>query len=74
MGSNGSVASRGYCAWVPSTSSFTLWPSTSRAPSVGSPTTLPLTSLASLARRNGKIAASIVLVFPAVCSTLPSSP
>ena len=74
VGSNGRVASRGYAACVPSMSSFALCPRTSRAPSVGSPTTLPSTSLASLVIRNGRIAASIVFVLPAAWCTSPSRP
>ena len=69
VGSKGSVARRGSDSWIPSMSNCALCPRTSSAPSVGSPTTLPLTSLASFATRNGRIASSIVFVLPAACST-----
>ena len=49
-------------------------PSTSSAPSVGSPTTLPSTSLASLATRYGRIASSIVADAPAAWWTCAVEP
>ena len=67
----GSVASLGRRSRVASMSTPALCPRTSSAPSVGSPTTSPSTSLASLAIRKGKMASSMVSVEPAACSTLP---
>lgn len=73
-GSNGSVASCGSSWRVDSMSRPALWPSTSRAPSVGSPTTLPSASFASLAMMYGKIAFSMLAEVPAAWWTVPSRP
>ena len=73
-GSNGSVVSRGNRSRLVSMSSPALWPSTSRAPSVGSPTTLPFSSLASLVMMYGRMASSIESEVPAACCTCPSRP